>query len=184
MNAGAPTGLNAGVLLGVSSVAFGDGSDDRHFSWQLDFGYRIRMPWGIRVTPKVLLLATHLRGMDVNRDAFAYSTLDVGVRATYARGRVRPYVEPRRALVRTAELPESRSDVLNYRGGGTAWAFGVEVPLAPSGRGLDLSVAIARGRFTEAERAAVQQPVSLRNRAVSVHVGWSGPFTGISLPWQ
>lgn len=187
--AAASTGLDAGAALGGVGVSFGDEDSSSHFTYRLDIGYRFRIGRGrlerLRLTPKLSLTATHLRGMDPAKDEFAYSSLDLGVRATYAsRRRFRPYVEPRRGITQTAERLDGASRILNYRGTGTAWAFGVEIPLAPSGRGVDIGMTFTRGRYTETEYQEILKPADLRHRAYSLHIGWSGPFTGISLPWQ
>ncbi len=179
-------GLHAGVSFGAIGVSFGEAERVSHFAWRVEGGYRFAL-WGpfrsIRLTPKVSLLATHVGGMNRSQDTYAYASVDVAVRATLAKWRIRPYIDARKAS-QAAELLDDQSRILNYKGSGTAWSGGVEIPISPSGRGVELGVTIANGRFTEFEHQKLPGAADLSHKSVAVHVGWSGSFTGISLPWR
>ena len=179
-------GINAGVSFGGIAVAFDDEARVSHFAWRVEGGYRFAL-WGplrpVRLTPKLSLLATHVGGMNPSKDSDAYASVDLALRATLAKWRIRPYVEPRKAT-QTAELLDRRSRILNYKGSGTAWSVGIEIPISPSGRGFELGVTVENGRFTEFEYQKAITPADVSHKAVAFHVGWSGPFTGISLPWR
>lgn len=180
--------LNAGVSLGAVGVSFDEADTVRHFAYRLELGYRFPT-WRsgplrhIRLTPKVALLATHVGGMSPTKNSFAYASVDLAARATLYQWRLRPYGEARRTGQR-AELLDARSSILNYKGTGSAFSLGIELPVAPSGRGFEAGITVATGRFTEYELAKQVTPADMSHRAVAVHIGWSGPFTGISLPWR
>ena len=138
----------------------------------------------LRLTFHVAFMATDLRGMDPERDTYSYSHLDFGVRATYALANEwRPYLTARMGS-RTTEQLGAPNEVWNRVGSGSAFGAGLEIPVSPSGRGLDVGVTFLGGRFTEYEFMKTVTPSELSHRAVSFYVGWTGPFTGISLPWQ
>lgn len=179
-------GLHAGVSFGVIGVTFGDEDRVNHFAWRVEGGYRFPL-WGplqaIRLTPKVSLLATHVGGMDPSKDTYAFASVDLAVRATFAKGRIRPYIDARKAS-QAAERLDDQFHILNYKGSGTAWSGGVEIPISPSGRGVELGVTVANGRFTEFEHQKLPGEADLSHKSITWHVGWSGSFTGISLPWR
>lgn len=196
-------GLFAGAAVSSTWVSFGDDDASGRWAVRLDFGYRFRelcLPWlpvlcwqrvtalaPLRLTGGVTLVATDLRGMDPVRDRYAYANVDLALRASYTVqwGReLRPYVEMRRGT-RTAELVSpTGSETWNYSGPGTAIGAGLELPITPTGRGLDLGIVSSRGRFSQYEYLGDPTGVDLPHRALIVHLGWSGPFSGISLPWQ
>lgn len=193
-------GLVAG--LGVSRVylALGDAADYAKMGGQFDIGYRMAqlclvdvpvLCWQryaplrpLRVTAHLAFLATDLRGMDPERDRYAYALLNVGLRMSYALGNdLRPWVLLRTGS-HTAETVGAPNEVWNRVGTGTALGVGIEIPLTPTGRGLDVGITRSNGRFTEYEFMKTVTPWETKFRAMVFHVGWTGPFTGISLPWQ
>lgn len=177
------SGLHAGLAFGGADVSFGDAPGETHMAWRVDFGWRWKWK-AIAITPKAGLISTHLRGMDPIGDSFAYANVDVALRVTaLPRWRIRPYAEVRRGT-HTAERLDANADVLNYSGTGTAFGAGLEIPLTPQGRGLEIGFNMARGRYDDIELRRTHTPADLRSRSVSLFVGWSGRFTGISLPWQ
>jgi hypothetical protein len=198
-------GLSAGALVSSVWVAFEHEASSGRWGGRLDFGYRIRslcLEWApilcwqrsaalapLRLTPHLSLFATDVRGMDVDRDKYAYAVVDKGLRVSYAlpgTRELRPYFDVmsgKRTAERRAPAPLVRR-VWNYTGGGSALGIGLEIPVARSGRGLDVGVTWIRGRFTQYEFLKADSAADVRHRAVAVHVGWSGPFSGISLPWQ
>ena len=193
-------GLVAGLAVSAVQVEFGDDDSSGKMAMQFDIGYRasqlcvVSLPvvcWQrypalrpLRVTAHIAFLATDLRGMDPERDEFAFAHLDLGLRFSYAlKNDMRPYLTVRSGT-RTAEQLGAPNEVWNRVGSGTALGAGVEIPFTPTGRGLDVGVTTLRGRFTEYEFLKTVTPSELKHRAIVVHVGWTGPFTGISLPWQ
>lgn len=149
--------------------------------WRVPFApaLRQRVRWGVELAYG----ATDLRGMDEQRDAFAFSHLDAGLLASFrgVPGFPRLYVFGRGGN-RTAERIDAGS-VWNYAGTGHALGAGIEVPLTPRGRGLDVGVQRLAGDFTSAERLRVKRTIDVGYRAWMLYAGWSGPLT-IGLPWQ
>jgi hypothetical protein len=194
-------GLWAGAAVASTWVGIGDGETSGRWGGRFDFGYRARqvcinwMPllcWQrvswlkpLRLTGGLTLFATDVRGMDPERDDYAFSNVDFTARASYPSvGEKRLYVEARRGT-RTAELlAPNRTETWNYSGSGVTLGWGIEIPITPSGRGLEIGVTYGKGRFTKYEFLELEYPADLAYRATVVHVGWSGPFSGASLPWQ
>lgn len=194
------SGLVAGLAVTRVEVEFGDEDPSGKMAGQFDIGYRaaqlcvLNLPglcWQryealkpLRVTLHLAFLATDLRGMDPERDQYAYANLDVGLRFSYALGNEwRPWVTVRTGT-RTTEQLGGPNEIWNRVGSGTALGGGIEIPVTATGRGLDLGVTMMTGRFTEYEFLKTVTHSELKHRAFAIHVGWSGPFTGISLPWQ
>lgn len=156
---------------------------------RLEIGGRLRGPWGtpgwLHVTPKAGIATTSLRGLADGADGFAYAGLDLAGRVTAARhARVRPFAEAGWGFKQTAEMRALDGRILNYAGKGTRFALGIELPRTREERGFEIGISLTRGRYTAAEFERAWEDVDLRHRAVSVFAGWSGRFTGISLPWQ
>lgn len=140
--------------------------------------------------PHFAYAATHLRGMNPATDSYAFSYIDTrGVKIAYPVFDSLRVTATYRMGKRTAERFQD-GDVVNYWGPGRAMGVGIEIPVRASGRGVELTVAWLSGHFNTLEirnparTAKVLLPVSVRYRATVIQVGWSGPFTGVSLPWQ
>jgi hypothetical protein len=182
-------GLNAGVSFGMVAVSFDEADAVRHSSYRLEAGVKLpawRHGWlrQLHLTPKLGLHATHIGGMDPDEDTYAYSSVDLAVRASYARWRLRPFVEFRKGVTQTGERLSGGGRILNFKGAGKGVGAGIQVPISPTGRGVELGISVLDGAFDSYEFEAAVFPAQLRHRAVAFHVGWSGLFTGISLPWQ
>ncbi len=196
---------NAGVAWSPVSVSFDDARAQTEKGLWVHFGVRMSpfavvcgdAPSGfcselsaITVTPHVAYGATHLRGMNPESDPFAFSTTDAqSIQVSYElTKRIRPLFVMRRGRS-TAELFEN-GDYVNYWGSATNTGFGFEVPITPRGRGLEITFLHSVGAFdTKETRDRAQKvktigPANKSFRAVALQVGWSGPFSGVSLPWQ
>jgi hypothetical protein len=144
----------------------------------------------ITLAPHASLGATHLRGIEARTGESAFSTFELlGVRAAYPiTRRIVPYVVYRRGK-HASEQFES-GDVVNLWGPGTTRGVGLELPFTPLGRGLSIAFTQQRGRFESIEtRDVVRNKKVISNtardyRATSWQIGWSGPFTGVTWPWQ
>jgi hypothetical protein len=193
-------GLVAGLAVSRVDLALGDASWSAKMGGQFDLGYRmtqfcpVNLPvlcWQryaplqpLRVTAHIAFLATDLRGMDPESDRYAYAHLNFGLRFTYAlANEMRPYLTLRTGS-HTAETVGAPNEVWNRVGSGTAFGLGLEIPLTPTGRGLDIGFTHSKGNFAEYEFMKTVTPWETKFRAVVFFIGWTGPFTGISLPWQ
>jgi hypothetical protein len=194
-------GLSAGAAAASTWVGFDGGGETQRGAGRLDLGYRFPhacVSWlpllcwqridalrPLRLTAGLTFVATDVRGMNPANDRYAYSNVDFGLRASYpVIGPMRVFVEARQGK-KTAELvaPDS-ANVWNYYGNAVTTGAGVEIPITPRGRGLEVGVSRARGRFDTYEYLEDLFPADRAHSAWMVHVGWSGPFTGVSLPWQ
>ena len=196
---------NAGLAWSPVSVSFDDSRAETEKGLWLHFGLRTSplalfcgdSPRGIctelaaiTITPHIAYGATHLRGMNPDTDPFAYSTIDPqSIQISYAvTKRVRPMFLFRHGRT-SAELFEN-GDFVNYWGSATSWGFGFEVPMTPKGRGLEVALLRRVGSFDTKETRDAEHnvkvigPATKSFRAVAFQIGWSGPFTGVSLPWQ
>ena len=67
---------------------------------------------------------------------------------------------------------------------------GHALPLVGSGRGIEFALLRSTGTFDTQETrtpdrsAKVVSSANLPYRAVMYQIGWSGPFTGVSIPWR
>ncbi len=149
---------------------------------------------GVRITPQLAFAATHFRGLSPDSDpySFAYFHL-LGGKVSYPLlARLRPFVVFSHGSVSSErfEAVPYGNDVVNYIGNGTTSGIGVEIPMVRSGRGFQLSLSRISGRFEERElwdraaNAKVFVSANVPFRAYTFQLGWSGPFTGVSLPWQ
>lgn len=193
-------GLTAGIAVARTSVGFAGGSATSKGGARLDLGYRFheicrsliplcwqRVSWlkPLRLTGGITLIATDIRGMDPDKDTFAYSNVDFGLRASYAQSRRLRYYGEFRIGKKTAELlAPDRLTMWNYAGTAKTMGAGIELPWFDSGRGFELGVSWTKGRFTTYEYFEEEFAANLSHSARVIHFGWSGPFTGISLPWQ
>lgn len=151
----------------------------------------------LSATPGITLNFTDVRGMTRGKDPFAFSRLDFGVQVAWEVGSVRLYAMPlfmngrtteieRDTVTRGEPVDSSRIWPLNYidENGKFTGAFGLEIPITPQGRGLDISVTPAvRGNFEKYEFRSIMTPTKLGYKGWVVTVAWSGPFRG-GLPWQ
>ena len=182
-------GLVAGLALGGARVKVGATPDTRSV-WNLSFGYRVGRDAGwlnrVRLTPQLELMATNLRGVDIGSQPFAYASLETSLRLSARMAtRLRVFGDISRGLVQTAEVPLPDTRILNYSGsGGRGWAVGFEIPITPQGRGIEVRVHHVSGRFSQYEYQHDITAADMLHSATSVFVGWSGRFTGISLPWR
>lgn len=144
----------------------------------------------ITVAPHVSLGATHLRGIDARTGESAFSTFELlGARVAYPiTRRIVPYAVYRRGKHASEQF--EGGDVVNLWGPGTTRGVGLELPLTRLGRGLSIAFTQQRGRFKNIEtRDAVRNRKIINTtdrvyRATSWQIGWSGPFTGVTWPWQ
>lgn len=196
----------AGLAWSPQSVSFGNGPSLDQRGLSMYFGIRLaplaiwsrchtsaicRQLGRVLVTGHLAYGATHLRDMDPVSDEYAFSFVDpLGVKVAYPvldRFRVTAIMRSGR---RTAERVVN-GEVVNYWGqGGSARGFGFEIPIAESGRGLEVTLLRLSGRFDSVETLNAARteklilPADLSYNAIVLQVGWSGPFTGISLPWR
>lgn len=202
---GDSAGLFAGLAWSPVSLEFGAASAERQSAVAIHLGYRfLAFGWlckgksglcgalaPLTLTPQVGYGATHVLGMKAPGDSYAFSFIDLpGLTATYPLGRKVRVSLIGRMGTHTAERFEN-GDVVNYWGSGErTLGIAVEVPLVASGRGLEIALLRMRGTFDSMETLNPQRtskvivPVSVSYRATLLQIGWSGPFTGISLPWQ
>jgi hypothetical protein len=180
-------GLWGAAEVSRTSLAFQPAAAESRPAVGIRVGTRFPVPgmralsW-LRYGVELAYGATDLFGMDERRDPFAFSHLDVGVQAS-----VHPPSLPRvYAFARWGKRTAERLDaglLWNYAGGGAAVGSGVEIPITPQGRGLDVGIHRLTGTFTTAERLSTTRDVDLGYRAWMLYLGWSGPLT-IALPWQ
>lgn len=196
----------AGIAWSPQSVSFDNGPSLDQRGLSVHFGLRLaplaiwsgchtnalcRELGRVLVTGHLAYGATHLRGMDPVSDEFAFSFVDpLGIKLAY------PVLDRLRltAIMRSGRRTAERvvdGEVVNYWGqGGTARGFGIEIPIAKSGRGLEVTLLRLAGRFDSVETLNADRteklvlPADLAYNAIVLQVGWSGPFTGISLPWR
>lgn len=181
-------GLHATAAAGTISVSVDDAAAVRRAIWRLEIGWRFDPEWlrGVDVTQKLGLGVTGLRGIDPQEDTLGYSSVGFATRAVATRHhRLRPYLEGRWPEWHTAEIAGPSDTVSNYLGRGWSVSVGIEVPITPQGRGLDISLVWSRGRFTSLDTDPDDAPErDVRHTSVALLVGWFGRFTGISLPWR
>jgi hypothetical protein len=202
---GDSVGLFAGLSGSLVGLEFGGASSDQQKAVAFHLGYRF-LPFGwlcngksglcraiapLRLTPQLGYGATHVLGMKAPGDAYAFSFIDVpGLSATYPLGKRALLSVIVRRGKHTAERFEN-GDVVNYWGsGGSTLGIALEIPRVASGRGLEVALLRLRGTFDSVESRnedRTDKVILLANvsyRALVLQVGWSGPFTGISLPWR
>ncbi|MGQ0766990.1 MAG: hypothetical protein ACT4OZ_15175 [Gemmatimonadota bacterium] len=147
----------------------------------------------LEVIPHVSLAATHLQGLSKRGDPYANGYFSFkGVRISYPLlARLKPFVIVRNGKATMERFEAGHGDfVVSYSGTAKTAGLGVHIPMAGSGRGFELGLLRMSGRFDQAEiwdvtaggPKFVTQDVPFR--AVYFQVGWSGPFTGASLPWR
>lgn len=180
-------GLTGFVVGGATQLSLGGGPAKGRGLGGLRLGWRFALPrnaapW-LRFGPEVAFAVTDVGGMDSTSDAFSLGHLDGGLQASARlRPRLRLYGVGRYGK-RAIELIDADQQVWNYAGGGYAAGGGIEIPLRPSGRGLDVGVNYLSGRFTRADRLKVYRDIDVAYQAWVFHLGWGGPVT-IGLPWQ
>ena len=185
--------LTAGVSATTFSMQVGARPRDNRYGFGAHIGVRIcvcldgRGP--LSVTPGLSFNATDVRGLDSLSDTYAFSRLDGNVRIAYriAQLPLRPYVSVRAVSVRSSELREpAPAGVTNYSGNvaDDRVAYGVEFPHFPGGGGLDVSVTPVKGRFTRSGKQELAPASHVPYHGYMVSLGWTGKFTGSSLPWR
>jgi len=149
----------------------------------------------IRLTPHFALTASHLRGIDPAVDSVAFSEFSLfGLRVTYEAVKRLHVFGIMRYGKRSAEVPRrvgAALDTDNVWGSAGTYGGGIHIPLTKSGRGLEIAALTSRGDFKWREVVdrvrndhLEDVPVQIPFRAMWIQIGWSGPFTGASLPWQ
>jgi hypothetical protein len=144
----------------------------------------------ITLTPHLALGATELLGIEPVAGASSYATAEMmGLRLAYPiRRRVVPFVSWRSGTHSSEQF--ENGDVVNIWGDGRSLSAGIELPITRLGRGLSIGVTQHRGAFTSIETRDLENGVKIlssTNRPVTAfswQVGWSGPFTGVTWPWQ
>lgn len=183
-----PQGLTGFVIGGATGLTMAGRDMGNRGMGGLRLGWRFGLPGGIaprvRFGPEVSFAITDVGGLDTtSADSYAFSQLGAGAQVSvrilhrlrvYGSGRIGKY---------TTELIDVDDRLWNYSGTGSSIGGGVEVPITPVGRGLDLGLTYARGRFTRGERLRNDRDTDVRFRAWAFHAGWGGPVT-IGLPWQ
>jgi hypothetical protein len=184
---------SGGISYSRFEVEMGDAEQSGRNGMTILMGLRICVLCAVRVkrltlTPGLAYGITDVRGLDVEREPYAFSRLDFGAQLAYTipATRLRPYVSIWTKPQRTSELPGPQGSVQNYqdKGGVRAYSYGLEIPLTPEGRGLDISVTPIKGVFTEREPLAIPPGGEIPYRGHIISIGWSGPFTGAGLPWR
>ena len=183
-----PTGMVGAVFFAPMTLSRAGTSAGERGGGGLRIGFRARLPAFVPNTMRLgldgAIAITDFGGVNTTKETYAFSSADVGptLSVRVAR-RVRTYAFMRTGK-HTAEFVED-GVVWNYAAGlGTATGLGVELPITPEGRGLDVSVQWLRGRFGSRERLGVIEPsATLRYDAWRATIGWSGPMT-ISAPWR
>jgi hypothetical protein len=202
---GDTVGIFAGLAWSPVSLEFGGASSERQNAVAIHLGYRF-LPFGwlckgksgvcgviapLRLTPQLGYGATHVLGLKAPGDAYAFSFIDLpGLVTTYPLGDAVLLSLIVRSGKHTAERFQD-GDVVNYWGsGGGTLGVALEFPLVASGRGIEVALLRMRGTFDSVESRnedrsdKVILPANVSYRVLMLQVGWSGPFTGISLPWQ
>ena len=182
-----PTGMVGGIFFAPMSLSRADGGGGERGGGGIRIGFRARLPAfvpdAVRLGLDAALAITDFRGVNSATEPYAFSSFDVGpTLSVRAARRLRAYAFGRMGK-HTAEFVDDGA-VWNYAARGSAVGLGVELPITPEGRGLDLSLQRLQGRFGSRERLGELQPnVSLRYHAWRGAIGWSGPIT-ISAPWR
>ena len=200
-------GLVAGLMPSRVSASFDQGPSETNGALALFLGARINPAavWPCRrmdrawcnaltrftVTPHLAYGATHARGLNPATDSYAFSFLDLpGFKFSYQ------LLDKLRlsALIRGGRHTAERfaqGDIVNYwTASGKTVGLGFEIPLVGSGRGIEFAMLRSTGAFDTQETrtpdrsAKVVSSANLPYRAVVFQIGWSGPFTGVSIPWR
>jgi len=182
-----PTGLVGGIFFAPMTLSRAGGIDGDRGGGGIRIGFRARLPVfvpdAMRLGVDGSLAITDFRGINTATEPYAFSSVDVGPTLSWrAACRLRVYAFGRMGK-HTAEFVDDGA-VWNYTARGSAAGLGIELPITPEGRGLDLSVQRLQGRFGSRERLGeLQTNVSVRYHAWRGAIGWSGPIT-ISAPWR
>lgn len=185
--------LSGGLAYSRFSMELGDAPSASRNGMSIRMGLRICVlcALGVKrltVTPGLVYGITDLRGVDPPDEPYAFSRLDFGAQVAYTipRARLRPYVSLWPAARRTTEVATAGSTIQNYRdtSGDPATTFGLEIPITPEGRGIDINFTAFRGSFTEREPSDIPAGSQLKYKGRVISIGWSGPFTGAGLPWR
>jgi hypothetical protein len=183
-----PTGMVGSVFFAPMTLSRAGERAGERGGGGIRIGFRARLPVfvpdALRLGLDGSLTVTDFRGMNTATEPYAFSSVDAGPTLSWrAARRLRVYAFGRMGK-HTAEF-EDDGAVWNYAAGwGTAAGLGIEIPITPEGRGLDLSVQWLQGRFGSRERLGELQPnVSVHYDAWRGAIGWSGPIT-ISAPWR
>ena len=183
-----PTGMVGGVFFAPMTLSRGGASVGERGGGGIRIGFRARLPDfvpdAVRLGLDASVTITDFLGLNTSEETYAFSSADIGpTLSVHVARRVRVYAFGRTGK-HTAEFVDDGA-VWNYAAGlGTSTGLGVELPITPEGRGLDVSVQWLHGRFGSRERLGVIEPsASLRYSAWRGTIGWSGPMT-ISAPWR
>ena len=200
-------GLVAGLMPSRVSTSFDQGPAEANGALAIYLGARINPAavWPCRrmernwcpvltrftVTPHLAYGATHARGLNPATDSYAFSFLDLpGFKFSYEILDKLRFSGLARIGRHTAER-FAQDDIVNYwTVSGKTVGLGFEIPIVGSGRGIEFALLRSTGTFDTQETrtpdrsAKVVTAANLQYRAVVFQVGWSGPFTGASLPWR
>jgi hypothetical protein len=142
----------------------------------------------VQITPNFQLGATHLRGITDEPGKGSFATAEAGARlGVLVHSKVVPFVT---GAFGTHSTEQYEGQVANLWGRGASVGVGVALPWTRLGRGLELALVQHRGDFTKREilnAARTEKAITDINRSFSgwsLAVGWSGPFTGVTWPWQ
>jgi len=144
----------------------------------------------IWLIPQAGLGGSHLRGIDSAASEGSFATFEVlGAKLGYELApRFSGYVAGSRGT-RSSEQFEG-GDVVNLWGTGASAGIGAEWRLTPLGRGVEVALMRHWGRFRNREgrdplgRDKMVTTIDRPFEAWSIQVGWSGPFGGVTWPWQ
>jgi len=200
-------GLVAGLMPSRVSTSFDQGPSEPNGALAIFLGARINPAavWPCRrmgrawchaltrftVTPHLAYGATHARGLNPATDSYSFSFLDLpGFKFSYQ------LLDTMRlsVLLRNGRHTAERfaqGDIVNYwTVSGKTVGLGFEIPLVGSGRGIEFALLRSTGTFDTQETrtpdrsAKVVSTANLPYRAIVFQIGWSGPFTGASIPWR
>jgi len=197
--------LVAGIFARPVSLSIDDVESDPGTGLYAEFGLRLspiaslcgakrntvcRITSPITLTPQVSLGATQLLGIQPTAGASSFSTAELmGLRVAYPIGRrIVPFVKFGSGTHSSEQF--ENGEIVNLWGTGSSRSAGVELPLTRLGRGISIAVTQHRGRFVSIETLDTQNNVKVLGpadrpyTAFSWQVGWSGPFTGVTWPWQ
>lgn len=184
-----PTGMVGSAFAATTWLSLPQASTKQRGGGGLRIGFRARtsrspgwnrIRWGLDGS----VIVTDLEGMNPEKDPFAFSSADVGpALSVRVAGHLRTYAHLRFGK-QTMELAEN-DQIWNYAAGGAAnLGLGLELPLTPEGRGVDVAIHYLRGEFGSRERLGILETgTRVRYHAWRVALGWSGPMT-ISAPWR
>lgn len=188
-----PSALNLGIVSGTFDTGlageFGVRSRPLTLLCRAATGPFSRNVDRLAIDVHASLGATRFRGIEPRDGERGYSTTELGARAAFRfTDCCTPFVLLRRGK-HAAELYEG-GDIVNVWGSGSTRGLGLFVPRTKLGRGVTIAFLWHSGTFTDIEtrdQIAKVKTIGTTSRpftARSWQIGWSGPFTGVTWPWQ